>query len=349
MQAPDGIITINDISDLIKVENPDLLKSMIRCCRTNGGYKKLLDQLALRIEKCKSLRIQGHSGEYDALLLKVNTEKTYEMSKYYLITTIEPMKLAEDQRIIGKLRIESEIVSFGDDHNTWYLKPLTKEEVTDLALLTKRKSVRPSEPTIVANVKRNASEDLVKLWDSLEFRNTEQCYRDACELAKTVDYDSIDISGFITKIAGSNDRKTGLFISALLNHGDEAEYIIDVRDLGRPSLIGFRATSRVTIVGNCGPHAGKEQIGGELTFKDDTDYGAAAWKSGGTTIIEGSSGDFTGLCMRGGDLIVLGHAGRDAVHEITGGFAEFSSVQSFGRFDANVRTTPDGYTVHFEK
>lgn len=336
-----------ELSNLLKSENIESLKAILKCCKTHDDYLPILWEITKNVNAVKSIKLVVNGEETRCLLIGIDSKSSeVPINKLYLITDVVPSKFAEDPRYIGKFNCESNIISFGNDNHQWYLKPLNTDEANFIVFLTKRKSVRPDVPRITT--REDNSMILYRSWENLanDLPN-DICFEEACKIAKSIRYDSLDISQFISKIAGSYERKTGPFLSALINNGNEQEYIIDVRDLNKPISIGFRSSGKLKVIGDCGAHAGKEQIGGEIIFYGNTGYGTCAWKSGGIAILEGHSGDFTGLCMSGGEIFVLGGAGENAFHEMTGGLAEFNQVKSIGKNSGIIKTEPDRYVIHF--
>jgi formylmethanofuran dehydrogenase subunit C len=98
---------------------------------------------------------------------------------------------------------------------------------------------------------------------------------------------------------------------------DEADTLRFAGDMARADHVGSGMTAgRIVVEGGVGHHAGTAMSGGQLEVGGDAGLHAACEMAGGTLTVAGSVGDFAACPlpgsmdgMRGGTLIVRGHAG----------------------------------------
>jgi glutamate synthase domain-containing protein 3 len=103
--------------------------------------------------------------------------------------------------------------------------------------------------------------------------------------------------------------KTGIFISALINAGNDQEYSITTQALSiAPSYLGYLNTKHLRISGYGGSYTGHYMSGGEITINGDAGMGTGSSLSGGSIIINGRADIRLGEGMIGGSIICRGDA-----------------------------------------
>ena len=133
--------------------------------------------------------------------------------------------------------------------------------------------------------------------------------------SKTLDYDSKDVSEFMLKIpelqqflqdrTGSINKytasKLGYFITDLVEHGKDEEYVIPTGHLSfEINDLAYRNSKKLTIVGDAGNLLGREMKSGEI-------------------VVTGNAGSHVGAQMESGKITVGGHAGKEVGHKMKGG------------------------------
>jgi hypothetical protein len=99
-------------------------------------------------------------------------------------------------------------------------------------------------------------------------------------------------------------EKAGYFVSALINGGEETDYVIHTKHLDfLLNHLGFMNRKNVIVNGDVGSHLGDDMTGGSIT-------------------VNGDAGDWIGSGIRGGKISVKGNAGRFVGHVIVNGDIE---------------------------
>jgi hypothetical protein len=107
-------------------------------------------------------------------------------------------------------------------------------------------------------------------------------------------------------------RETGILFSALVEAGEERDYVIHTRQLESPlDFIGWKNRKNVIIDGEVGTDAGNSMRGGSLLIKGYADQDLGIYMEGGKITLEGRGYGTVGLNMRGGII------------EVHGGYAPF--------------------------
>ncbi len=155
------------------------------------------------------------------------------------------------------------------------------------------------------------------------------------DLVKDINYSSKDVEKFSIALAAFQDeeffqKKAGLFLSVLINHGKDKNYTISVQHLQvKIDYLCMQNTKHVTIYGDAGhwcatgmrsgsilikgnPAAASLDISGIELLYDNNYLGKEM--SGGKIIVESNVGHDPGQGMKGGTIIIKGNswgAGQD--------------------------------------
>jgi hypothetical protein len=108
-------------------------------------------------------------------------------------------------------------------------------------------------------------------WRSLrkrEFINHEY-YNELLTLVKDLRYSAADVEKFSLALAefqdeGQFSKKAGLFLSALINNGNDTDYIIHTGHLKPILWLGYKNSKNITVEGNAGDFVGPRMEGGEI-------------------------------------------------------------------------------------
>jgi formylmethanofuran dehydrogenase subunit C len=150
-------------------------------------------------------------------------------------------------------------------------------------------------------------------------------YRYVTEAISGVEYTSEDLTRFCLMLTDFQDEtgfgdKAGLFLSALINEGKDAEYVINVEHLpGQIDHFGVENRKRVTVIGDLGDYAGDSMEEGTLTVKGNVGNRAGFIMKGGELRIEGSADDSLGDSMTGGRITVTESCGNELGDKMEGG------------------------------
>jgi hypothetical protein len=200
--------------------------------------------------------------------------------------------------------------------------------------------------------KADVKEDLVlqqfrtawRSWIRDEFSN-ERDYDQVLALIRDIRYSAEDVEKFSLALAFPEfqdkerfSSSAGLFLSVVINNGDDQDYIIHTRHLQPIDFFGFRNRKNIIVEGDIGSWLGSEMKSGSITVKGDakrlignrmeggtiTVKGCAAGTvgrnmKGGTIVIEGDGGYDIGEVMEGGSITILGMAGHDVGCSMRGG------------------------------
>jgi formylmethanofuran dehydrogenase subunit C len=171
----------------------------------------------------------------------------------------------------------------------------------------------------VKNGEDETLKDLIDAWMLFRFDNfdIERSYDEALGMATAFKYSGRDLLRFSKAIeCFQNDhmfsRKAGIFLSALVNGGENMFHTFDFTGLSKKvSMLGYKNDGIIRAFGDLGSHTGREmQNNGLVIVEGSAGYGTGAWKQGGSIIITGDSGDFLGLGMDGGYIDVFGKSGN---------------------------------------
>jgi hypothetical protein len=153
---------------------------------------------------------------------------------------------------------------------------------------------------------KNEAKDLVWL---MQYSTVIKAYSIAEKGMEGIEYAAEDIEEFCYALDHSDQipylitGPAGVYISALCNHAQEEEIRLHLRDLNvKINLLGYRlpATKKLIVDGNLGDFTGIGLDGGEL-------------------ILEGSGKNYTGAGMKRGKIVVRHNLGFNTGHGMTGG------------------------------
>jgi len=169
------------------------------------------------------------------------------------------------------------------------------------------------EPKIVRQAKVEENQALRQMAEAFQKFNHDRYkndagYEKALQLVKGMDYTSADVTKFSILLADFQNEenfkeKAGLFLSALINHGTEQDYLVHVRLLDEIQYLGYKNTKNIVIEGNCG-QIGNEMISGRITVIGNSGGRLGLRMKGGKIIVKGNSGSGIGEGMEGGTIIV---------------------------------------------
>ncbi len=101
--------------------------------------------------------------------------------------------------------------------------------------------------------------------------------------------------------------KAGIFLSAMVNRGDGAEWTIDTGKIRKPlDHLGAFTSKKVTIRGDAGDFAGEFLVGGELVVEGKAGSRVGADMEDGRIIIRNSAGPEAGAGSKAGRIVIEG-------------------------------------------
>jgi formylmethanofuran dehydrogenase subunit C len=245
--------------------------------------------------------------------------------------------------------------------------PVQQQNVKDMVIRNSalsrfgRYTVETEQPIRKARVRKNKAELLVKGYKALaRFMGSANprvpemaragSYEEALRIASSLKYTSRDIEAFMLSQAELLDRigRTrclGLFLSALVELGNETDYVLHTRHLhyegGNLESIGYRNRKNLVINGDAGDGLGSFMSGGSIILRGDAGGYAGLQMGGGRIIIEGSAGEGTGTKMKDGSIIIRGDAGEYIGNEMEGG-----RIQVDGIADSYIGELMKGGRIH---
>jgi formylmethanofuran dehydrogenase subunit C len=151
-----------------------------------------------------------------------------------------------------------------------------------------------------------------------------QNYMDALAAIKDQQYSSDDVEMFTLVMAEFQDEagfssKAGVFLSALINEGEEDNYRIRTRHLKKINYLGYKNTKNIAVIGDVGFSLGMQMEAGKISVSGDAGDGVGSWMENGLIVIDGSAHDNTGFAMQGGLIVVNRDIGNSAGHGMRGG------------------------------
>jgi formylmethanofuran dehydrogenase subunit C len=162
---------------------------------------------------------------------------------------------------------------------------------------------------------------ILELWMTHEFKEKEyyEYYQTISKELKGTEYCAKDVTEFCKHLGRllqgdeSSRRKGGLFISALINHGADKDYELDLTGL-KPSLsgIGYKNQKNIRIRGSVDERCGEDMQTGRIFITENaTGSIGTVMKDGeihilGDAITPGGSG--IGMSKRDGSITVYGNA-----------------------------------------
>jgi len=142
-----------------------------------------------------------------------------------------------------------------------------------------------------------------------------EAYAKAEELIKDIEYTQYDIEEFCCQLENSDKIRysiagpAGIYISALCNHAKEKEIALNLYTRGREiHLIGYKLKEgkRIQIEGNVGDFIGVGLCGGEIIVQGSCRNWTGAGMRSGKLSIKKDVGYYTGEWMMGGEIWVEG-------------------------------------------
>ncbi|MDD5171768.1 MAG: hypothetical protein PHF60_01910 [Candidatus ainarchaeum sp.] len=220
--------------------------------------------------------------------------------------------------------------------------------VPALALAKGFKGYKPEEEKVVRKVQVVEDETLKKLKRAFRIRldPDEACmdyWKKALDRVRPMRYSAKDVEGFSIALGDSDMEwfvdEAGLFLSALVNHGKDSDYVIHSAHLDvLPRSLGYENTKNIIVKGdvdeafgctmkagaaivegNASDNLGEFMEGGSITVKGDAGSDVGRCMKGGTIRVEGNAGDWIGESMEGGSITVNGDAGGAIGLEMRGG------------------------------
>ncbi|MDO8554629.1 MAG: hypothetical protein Q7S22_07515 [Candidatus Micrarchaeota archaeon] len=104
-----------------------------------------------------------------------------------------------------------------------------------------------------------------------------------------------------------NTSQIGIFLSALINHGTDSDYVIHVQGLYGPTHLCMFNTKNVTVNGDVGLFFGWAMKSGNVTVNGNASWCLAQSLKGGSILVTGNAGKEAAEYMKGGTLIVRGN------------------------------------------
>jgi hypothetical protein len=162
-------------------------------------------------------------------------------------------------------------------------------------------------------VENQAIESMMKTWAESDYKlffPNASMYRVFLDKIKDLDYRPEDVESFSIALAGFQgekefSRKSGLYLSALMNNCKEDGFVIHTTHLSEPiSNLGFRNRRNIVVEGDLGTFVGSEMENGTITVHGSGMH-VGQDMSGGRIIIEGDCHK-AGSNMQGGEIIIHG-------------------------------------------
>ncbi|MDD5171770.1 MAG: hypothetical protein PHF60_01920 [Candidatus ainarchaeum sp.] len=199
---------------------------------------------------------------------------------------------------------------------------IERADVPALAMVKGFKGYRPETEKTVRKVEVVENETLKKLknaYRKLEYggerlhEDNKNCYAAAMSFVKQLTYSAAEVENFSVALAEFQndedfDGKAGLLLSALINNGDDADYVIHTTHLSiAPDSLGYENTKNIIVKGNAGYLLGQGMKGGSIIVEGDTEARLGEFMQDGAIIVEGDVDGDVGHGMKGGQITVKGH------------------------------------------
>jgi formylmethanofuran dehydrogenase subunit C len=166
-------------------------------------------------------------------------------------------------------------------------------------------------------------EQLVRAWQALEYKYPgisllqnvkEEHYPSALSLIEPIVYSPAEVEKFSIALShfGSErnfGEKAGIFLSALINKGPGAEYIIHTGNAGEIENVGILNAKKIVVKGNGGSFLGAYMKEGSITGIGDVSECVGARMVGGKITVRGNAGEGAGESMDGGSISIEGNLG----------------------------------------
>ncbi len=178
-----------------------------------------------------------------------------------------------------------------------------------------------------AEVKENqVLEQLKQAWMELipgPYLSVDGYYEKTRKILKGLNCSAKDIENFSLALGEfqtgeQSSGKAGMFLSALINTGNEENHIIHTKHLGPIDYLGYHNEKNITVKGDAKNFLGWEMGGGNVVVEGDVGDSLGYLMRGGSITVEGNAGEIIGW-MRGGTIIVKGNAGAVVGQYMRGG------------------------------
>jgi hypothetical protein len=183
------------------------------------------------------------------------------------------------------------------------------------------------QPVRTAEVKENqVLERLKQAWRDLipgPHLSVNGYYEKARKILKGLNCSAKDIENFSLVLGEfqtgeQSPGKAGMFLSALINTGNEENYIIHTKHLGPIDYLGYHNEKSITVRGDAKKFLGWGMGRGNIVVEGDVGDYLGYHMRGGSITVEGNAGESIGW-MRGGAIIVRGDAGAVVGQYMRGG------------------------------
>jgi hypothetical protein len=151
-----------------------------------------------------------------------------------------------------------------------------------------------------------------KLW--YDERNEFENHCAILQIVENLQYSAIDVEGFslmLEEFQNENnfEEKAGIFLSALINSGNDSDYIIHTRHLTYiPACLGCFNEKNIIVKGDAGDNIGKNMRGGSITIEGNAGNQIGWRMKDGSITVGGDIGLQVGLKMKNGSITVRGDA-----------------------------------------
>lgn len=180
-----------------------------------------------------------------------------------------------------------------------------------------------------------------------ETQSTELKCKDAAKFVSGLEYSADDVTSFSILVGDYSDYgqllkiRIGLFISALINEGQDEEYVIYTSSFEENSeCLCSDNTKNVTVHGDAGDWFADNMKSGIVRLLGSCGF-ASAGMEGGKLMIEGDCSDEFAVNMKGGEATVLGNATKNFGYEMMGG-----KLTIMGNAGADVGAEMRGGEIH---
>jgi formylmethanofuran dehydrogenase subunit C len=157
----------------------------------------------------------------------------------------------------------------------------------------------------------------------------DRVYRSILQTVANLHYTAQDVENFSLMLAEfqAEDKfldKYGFFLSALINSGENSDYVIHTYHLDIPSGmtfvgLGFRNEKNITINGVAGNYLGCQMKSGSITVNGDAALKVGLEMKSGSITVKGNVKQWAGQKMKGGRITIEGDAYSDVGFEMKGG------------------------------
>ena len=189
-------------------------------------------------------------------------------------------------------------------------------------------------------------EEIKKAWTKFkcDSHNNFTNYNRALSLIKGIDYAAVDVGIFSIILAEFQDeksfsKKTGIFLSALINNGADTDYVVNTLHLRvEIGYIGLHNTKNIVINGNSGGGVGFGMQRGKILVNRHGGDEVGEAMEGGVIIVNGNVGRAAGIFMKNGRIVINGGATDDigvfmrgGVVHLNGNYVALSNAIRGGR------------------